>query len=189
MRIEEQIESELRRLVGVLEELMLSSRRSQRDLERELDLGNGYLSHLFKGRRELKVKHILMLGKVLGFDLLSFAERAYRRRGRTPEWALQQIESGSWEPRAAGSLAPPASPLASLPALAPTPGPQLDEERIRQLVRDLVQDEVRRLGLGRRDGGAPGGGAPGGGAPGDGAPGDGGPGDGGRERPSPGLLR
>lgn len=126
MRIEEQVETELRRLVGVLEELMLSSRRSQRDVERELDLGNGYLSHLFKGRRELKVKHILMLGKVLGFDLLSFAERAYRRRGRTPEWALQQMESGTWEPRGPGPL------------------PPLDEERIRQLVRD----EVRRLGLG-----------------------------------------
>jgi transcriptional regulator with XRE-family HTH domain len=129
MGTEDQIDAELRRLVGVLEELMVSSRRSQRDLERELDLGNGYLSHLFKGRRELKVKHILMLGRVLGFDLLSFAERAYRRRGRTPEWALQQkMEGGAWEP--AGHRA-------------------LDEEKIRQLVRD----EVRRLGLGR-DGGA-----------------------------------
>lgn len=127
MRTEEQIDAELRRLVGVLEELMVSSRRSQRDLERELDLGNGYLSHLFKGRRELKVKHILMLGRVLGFDLLSFAERAYRRRGRTPDWALQPAEAGGWEP----------------------PGHRvLDEERIRQLVRE----EVRRLGLGGRDG-------------------------------------
>jgi transcriptional regulator with XRE-family HTH domain len=142
VRIEEQIEAELRRLVGVLEELMLSSRRSQRDLERELDLGNGYLSHLFKGRRELKVKHILMLGKVLGFDLLSFAERAYRRRGRTPEWALQQMESGTWE--RPGPLPAPALAPGLAPGLAPMSPPPLDEERIRQLVRD----EVRRLGLG-----------------------------------------
>lgn len=155
MRIEEQTEAELRRLVGVLEELMLSSRRSQRDLERELDLGNGYLSHLFKGRRELKVKHILMLGKVLGFDLLSFAERAYRRRGRTPEWALQQMESGTWEPRGP----------APLPPLATPPLGALDEERVRQLVRD----EVRRLGLGR-DGG------------------DGGDRGAGLEPPRPGIL-
>jgi transcriptional regulator with XRE-family HTH domain len=134
---EQEIEAELQRLVGVLEEMTLAANRSQRDLERQLDLGNGYLSHLFKGRRELKVKHILMLGRILGFDLVSFATRAYRRRRRT-DWALQEIEEGF---RDLG-VAPPAS---QPPALA------LDEDQLRQLIRDTVREEVQKLGLGGRE--------------------------------------
>jgi transcriptional regulator with XRE-family HTH domain len=134
VKVEQDIESELQRLVGVLEEITLASHRSQRDLERQLDLGNGYLSHLFKGRRELKVKHILMLGRILGFDLVTFADRAYRRRRRA-DWALQQIEEGF---RDLGVQAPARQ----------TQGPPLDEEAIRQLIRDTVRDEVRKLGLG-----------------------------------------
>lgn len=70
-------DGETDRLLNLLRKMVDESGRTQRDLERALDLGHGYLSHLFAGRIDLKFKHIYLLGSELGFSPADFFLRAY----------------------------------------------------------------------------------------------------------------
>jgi hypothetical protein len=56
------------RLLELIKEKVRLSRRSQRDLERELSLGHGTIGNIFRGRTELRLRHLAMLGRALGFD-------------------------------------------------------------------------------------------------------------------------
>lgn len=50
---------------------------SWRKLELVLNLGNGYFSHLFAGRIDLKFRHIVAICEVLGLNTHDFFSRAY----------------------------------------------------------------------------------------------------------------
>lgn len=56
------------RLLELLRERVRLSRRSHRDLERELNLGHGTIGNIFRGRTELRFRHLSMLGNALGFE-------------------------------------------------------------------------------------------------------------------------
>jgi transcriptional regulator with XRE-family HTH domain len=106
-------DDEIRKLVDLIEGEVHRSRRSRRDLERALGLSHGYLGHLFSGRTELKVRHILMLAQEVGFDPTALFNQAL---GRDPSGA----------------------PTVALP-------PPLSEERVREIARETIREELMRL--------------------------------------------
>jgi transcriptional regulator with XRE-family HTH domain len=106
-------DDEIKKLVDLIEGEVHRSRRSRRDLERALGLSHGYLGHLFSGRTELKVRHILMLAQEVGFDPTALFNLAL---GRDP----------------AGAAAPPAPP-------------PLTEERVREIARETMREELMKL--------------------------------------------
>jgi hypothetical protein len=65
------------RLLELLREKVRLSRRSHRELERELNLGHGTIGNLFRGRTELRFRHLGMLGRALGFDPVEILLEAY----------------------------------------------------------------------------------------------------------------
>ncbi|HEX3128425.1 MAG TPA: hypothetical protein VH394_13930 [Thermoanaerobaculia bacterium] len=67
-----------RRLLDLVRERVRLSGRSHRDLERELDLGHGTLGNIFRGRTELRLRHVAMLGRVLRFEPVDLLNEAYR---------------------------------------------------------------------------------------------------------------
>jgi transcriptional regulator with XRE-family HTH domain len=70
-------EVESARLLELLQEKVRLSRRSHRDLEREMGLGHGTIGKLFRGRTELRLRHLAMLGRALGFDPVELLLEAY----------------------------------------------------------------------------------------------------------------
>jgi hypothetical protein len=65
-------DAEVQRLLDLLDLAIHDARRSRRDIERSLGLGQGYLGSLFRGRIELKVWHVYRLARELKRDPLSF---------------------------------------------------------------------------------------------------------------------
>src|SRR4051812_44672630 len=74
-------EEELRRLLVLLAEVVARSGRSQREIEVELGVSHGWLHKVFKAETDLKVKHILELGRMLGFKPGQFFRQAYPADG------------------------------------------------------------------------------------------------------------
>jgi len=103
---------EIKKLVDLIEGEVHRSRRSRRDLERALGLSHGYLGHLFSGRTELKVRHILMLAQEVGFDPTALFNQAL---GRDPN-----------------------APAVPLP-------PPISEDRVREIARETIHEELRKL--------------------------------------------
>jgi len=75
--MDEDLEQEEKQLLLLLAELVDRSERSQRDIERGIGVGHGWLRHLFKGEIDLKVQHILKLAKFLGFSSGQFFRQVY----------------------------------------------------------------------------------------------------------------
>ncbi len=106
-------DDDIKKLVDLIEGEVHRSRRSRRDLERALGLSHGYLGHLFSGRTELKVRHVLMLAQEVGFDPTALFNQAL---GRDPS---------------------------GVPLVAEAP--PLNEERVRDIAREAVREELMRL--------------------------------------------
>ena len=70
-------DSESLRLLELLREKVDLSRRSHRELEREMKLGHGTIGNLFRGKTELRLRHVAMLGRALGFDPVELLLEAY----------------------------------------------------------------------------------------------------------------
>ena len=84
MDIAEEVERETRRLTGLLESLVKIKRLTVRDLERRLGLSMGTLNKLFAGKRELKVRQILAVLKVLNVPPAAFFRLAYEHDDADP---------------------------------------------------------------------------------------------------------
>jgi hypothetical protein len=67
-----------RRLLELVRDRVRQSGRSHRELERELGLGHGTLGNIFRGRTELRLRHVAMLSRVLGFEPVDLLNAAYR---------------------------------------------------------------------------------------------------------------
>jgi transcriptional regulator with XRE-family HTH domain len=67
------------RLLELIRERVRRSGRSHRELEREMGLGHGTLGNILRGRTELRLRHIGMLGKVLGFEPAEVLSEVYGR--------------------------------------------------------------------------------------------------------------
>lgn len=64
-------------LLELLQKRLRSAKRSQRDLERELNLGHGTIGNILRGRTELRMRHLKMLGETLGFDPMELLMEAF----------------------------------------------------------------------------------------------------------------
>lgn len=80
---------ESQRLLQLLDQAIRDSRRSRRDIERSLGLGQGYLGSLFRGRIELKVWHVYRLARELKLDPLSFFFEV--SPPQEPRWVLKAL--------------------------------------------------------------------------------------------------
>lgn len=117
--------TEVQRLLALLDEAIHRSRRSRREIERSLGLGQGYLGSVFKGRIELKVWHVFVLARELGIEPLALLYQA--APPADPHGFFHQIGAGS--------------------SLAPDSGiePTLNREAIEELVRKTLREELARL--------------------------------------------
>jgi hypothetical protein len=70
-------DSRNKRLLELVRERVRLSGRSHRDLERELELGHGTLGNILRGRTELRLRHVTMLGQALGFDPAEVLNEVY----------------------------------------------------------------------------------------------------------------
>ena len=122
-------QDEVRRILDLLDRAIHLSRRSRREIERTLGLGQGYLGSLLKGRIELKVRHVYVLARELGLDPLSFFVQAQASSSKESAW-LQQLGASAEAPAA------PAEPDEEAP---------LTRSEIEDLVRRTLRDELSRL--------------------------------------------
>jgi transcriptional regulator with XRE-family HTH domain len=120
------MEEEEARLLELLAEIVARSNRSQREIERALGTAHGWLRLLFKGRTELKVRHILALGPLLGFTPGEFFREAYPD---TTTSALEQVKAKAVE-------------------LPPLKGRRNKLSAAMRLeVRDIVREELGKIGV------------------------------------------
>lgn len=71
------MKEELERLREALRVLVEDSGRSIRDLEREIGVGHGTLSNMFRGRTELRLRHLDRLARALGVTLQELLAQAF----------------------------------------------------------------------------------------------------------------
>jgi transcriptional regulator with XRE-family HTH domain len=69
--------NDLDRLRETLRALVEGSGRSIRDLEREIGVGHGTLGNMFRGRTELRLRHLDRLSRALGVTLQELLAEAF----------------------------------------------------------------------------------------------------------------
>lgn len=145
-------DAEVQQLLELLDLAIHNARRSRRDIERSLGLGQGYLGSLFRGRIELKVWHVYRLARELKRDPLSFFFTV--SPPEDPRWFLKALgldpdrvlkTSTSTEEPAAASTEPtveakPEEKKKEEPA-------QLTAEQIEDIVLRAIREEMRRRGM------------------------------------------
>jgi hypothetical protein len=113
-------------LLEHLAEIVARSHRSHRDIERAIGVGHGWLRLLFKGQTELKVRHIVDIAAVLGFEPGEFFREVYPAvTGR----AMAQVKAKAVDLPEVTGQKPPLSAAARL------------------MVRDIVREELAKLGI------------------------------------------
>jgi hypothetical protein len=121
-------QDEVQRLLALLEDAIHRSRRSRREIERKLGLGQGYLGSLFRGRIELKVWHVYTLARELDLEPLALFLQA--SPPRDPAWFLHQLGVASTDK----------------PPLLPRTESPLTREEVEDLVRRTLRQELARIG-------------------------------------------
>ncbi len=128
-------DAEVARIAELLKMAIRMSGASNREIERRLGLSGGYLSRLFAGGIELKVKHILDISDVIQLDPGEFLQIAFppHREIRSPTGKklldlvtrIQSVE------------APGARGLQQ---------PQIDTQQIEDMIRNAVRKVFAELG-------------------------------------------
>lgn len=133
---------EVQKLLKLLDQAIHESRRSRRDIERSLGLGQGYLSSLFRGRIELKVWHVYRLARELGHDPLKFFFKV--SPPQDPRWVQEHL---GLTPRASeGRREREMDRLPPLPPpLIPSPEALVTRGELDALVRRTIHDELWRM--------------------------------------------
>lgn len=127
---EEPQPEEVEKILGLIGDEIRRSRRSQRAIERSLHLSQGYLGSLLRGRIKLKVSHLYLLGRELGFEPAVLLIKAVPPKD--PESIARELD-----PR------PEPAARSTLPS-----APGMTSEEIEDLVRRTVRLELARLGGG-----------------------------------------
>ena len=132
-------DEEVERLLQLLDQAIRDARRSRRDIERSLGLGQGYLGSLFRGRIELKVWHVYRLARELNLDPLSFffdvsppqeSRWVLKALGLDPEKVLKAEERPA-EPAKEEKKKPPV----------------ITPEDVEGIVKKVIREELERRGL------------------------------------------
>ena len=143
-------------MLDLLDLAIHDARRSRRDIERSLGLGQGYLGSLFRGRIELKVWHVYRLARELKRDPLSFffevsppqdSRWVLKALGLDPDKVLEKPGERS-ETRPA-ERAKEETPEAK----KEEPG-QLTPKVVEEIVLRTIRLELNRLGLGEPEDGS-----------------------------------
>src|SRR5262245_49803352 len=71
------VEAELRRVARLLETEIQVAGSSKRAVERRLEVAPGYLTKLIKGAIEFRLRHVLEIAEVTGFDVAEFFHKAF----------------------------------------------------------------------------------------------------------------
>ena len=127
---------ESQRLLQLLDQAIRDSRRSRRDIERSLGLGQGYLGSLFRGRIELKVWHVYRLARELKLDPLRFffevsppqeARWVLKALGLDPDKVLEKPAPEKEEKKESSS--------------------SITNEEVEAIVQRVIREELKRRGL------------------------------------------
>ena len=129
-------DAEVQELLRLLDRAIHDTRRSRREIERSLGLGQGYLSSLFRGRIELKVWHVYRLARELGHDPLKFFFKV--SPPQDPKWVHEHL-----------GLAPEVTRAKQIEKAPPPLGPTLDmlvtRGELDNLVRRTIREELARI--------------------------------------------
>ena len=134
-------DEEVQRLLQLLDDAIRDSRRSRRDIERSLGLGQGYLGSLFRGRIELKVWHVYRLARELKLDPLRFFfEVSPPQESR---WVLKALglDPDKVLEKKASEEKPPPEKKGDKPSL-------ITPENVEEIVKKVIREELERRGLG-----------------------------------------
>jgi len=123
---------EAERILRLLEAEIVRSRRSRRQIERELGWSQGYLGSVLRRRIGLKVWHVFALSRELGIEPLSLFLTV--SPPQDPTWILEQL----------GIAPPPPTPEPAPPA---EEKPPVDWDLIEEMVRKLLREELAKFGL------------------------------------------
>jgi hypothetical protein len=136
-------DEEVQRLLQLLDQAIRDARRSRRDIERSLGLGQGYLGSLFRGRIELKVWHVYRLARELKLDPLTFffevsppqdSRWVLKALGLDPEKVLEKKTPEEEKPAEQGKKEEKSSTMTA--------------EEIEAIVQRAIREELKRRGLG-----------------------------------------
>lgn len=133
-------DEEVQRLLQLLDQAIRDARRSRRDIERSLGLGQGYLGSLFRGRIELKVWHVYRLARELKLDPLTFffevsppqeARWVLKALGLDPEKVLKEEKPAEPEKKAEKEKSS-----------------TITAEEVEAIVQRAIREELKRRGFG-----------------------------------------
>jgi len=137
-------DEEVQRLLQLLDQAIRDARRSRRDIERSLGLGQGYLGSLFRGRIELKVWHVYRLARELKLDPLTFFFEV--SPPQDSRWVLKAL---GLDPEKVLEKKPPEEERREEPKTQEeekaTP---LTAAEIEAIVQRSIREELKRRGLG-----------------------------------------
>lgn len=133
------------------------------DIGEKLGVGSGYLSRLFAGKIELKVDHVVIIARAIGFEPEEIFHLAYPRVKEPRSIAAQQYQAlvsggGSSLLEASGSArgAEPPGDIDAAVARAihrllnpAAPAPVASEEDLEKMVERMIQKFFTRLAQGQ----------------------------------------
>ena len=124
------IEAEIRRVAKLLETEIHVAGSSKRAVEKKLDVAAGYLTKVVKGGIEFRLRHILAVAEVTGFDVAEFFHKAFPRKpGASGEARTLQISDDELVEKIDRALARQLRPIqARLAALESPPASPPAEE-------------------------------------------------------------
>jgi hypothetical protein len=125
---------EVRRMSALLKTAIQLSGASNRDVERRLGLSAGYLSRLFSGGIEFKVKHVLDVSEVIELDPAEFFHLAL---------------PGGWEltsPTGRRLLDLVSRIRGAAPRTQSPDPPTIDPQQLQDLMRGAVRELFAELG-------------------------------------------
>ena len=129
-------EEEITRVAGALKTAVRLSGVSQRRIEREMGLCPGYLSRIFSGKVELRVRHILGVCRVIQLPADSFFQAVFPRRQEIDQ-SSARVERGLLELHPAPY---PTRKQAGASPAAPAPGAWAKADRLLERLRQVLVD-------------------------------------------------
>lgn len=132
------IDDEVRRATKLLETIMQAAGLTRKDLDQRLGAGPGYVSQLFTGRMELKMRHILAILRAVDVEPGVFFQTLYPDGPPVAdrllmEEFLKRYKKLGLEPQPASAL--PVSPSSSL-----------DYGELHQLIQSAVRSVLQEEG-------------------------------------------
>lgn len=142
-------DAEVQRMLDLLDLAIHDARRSRRDIERSLGLGQGYLGSLFRGRIELKVWHVYRLARELKRDPLSFFFEV--SPPQDSRWVLKALGLDPDKVLGKPGEKPASTPVEREKEEAPEAkedATQLTPKVVEEIVLRTIRLELNRRGLG-----------------------------------------